>query len=141
MTKERAVLTVLLAVALVASVSGCGGDDEDAPVSLIGTWDADSVTVTDPELPNGSVTISSAFGMVSGTMVFNANGTFACNLNVPMIGETYAFSGTWSASSDELKMTTAGQGGAGTYTLSGSTLIVTYVQAPTSILIESSKRS
>ena len=140
MMNKRGILSVAIAVVFAVSFVGCGGDDggADEPVSLVGIWDAVSAVLTSPELPNGSIAISSALGLLSGSITFDDDGTFSMNVTIP--GESYAFSGTWSASGAELKITSAGEQGEASYVLTGSTLTVTYARDGSRIVISASKR-
>ena len=142
MINKRDLLSAVLTLTLATSLLGCNGSDdgEDAPVSLVGTWDANSATVSSPELPGGPVTVSSALGMLSGTITFNADGTFATDIDITIIGESYSFAGTWSASSSELKMTSEGERGEASYVISGRSIIVTYERDGSTIAITASKR-
>lgn len=142
MKNGKRFLTAALTLIIAVSLLGCNGDDDgdDGPVTLLGTWDADTATVTSPQLPGGPVTVSSSLGMLTGVVTFNADGTFTADINISMIGESYSFSGTWSASDSELKITSAGESGEGSYALSGSTLVVTYERDGDRIVVSASKR-
>ncbi len=121
---RNTLISVLAAMLAVLLVTGCDGDGDSTPRSLAGTWELTSITYTGDRVVGGSLTLSATFGLASGTLIFNDDNTWSGN--VTALGDTTTYDGTWSASEDQLSLTSLGQSLKWTYVIAGNTLTTTY---------------
>lgn len=90
-------LTVVIATCLVIALSGCGGSDDTANMSLTGIWDVTDVT----SKGNMSWTLSQSGNDVTGSasLGVSISGTVSGNLvtfTLTIVGHTIMFSGSLS---------------------------------------------
>ena len=106
---------VILSVALIIGIIGCGGDDDDN--DWVGTWEIDTVDgqsfeqTFDEELGEGEINVS----VVNNNWTFNDDGTIEAETQIKIEG-----------GQDGSEITaTISQNATGTYSLSGSTYTLT----------------
>jgi hypothetical protein len=121
--KGKAIVPVMVVSALlvVPCMTGCEGDD--GVHELVGNWLITSVTVTGSDVPGGTMTLTSASGLVSGNLDVRNDGTVSGTFT--FVGESDPISGTWSAADGLLTVTDSEGTSVMPYTLSGDTLTFT----------------
>jgi hypothetical protein len=127
-----------LAVIVVglALIVGCGGSDGDGSgtVGLVGSWTFVKADINSPYV--GTLTVTTAMGY-SGSITFNANGTFTASGNV--LGDGGTFTGTWVAAGNSLTLTSEGDTQSATYSISGSTLSLSTSAEGSTVIAEFSR--
>lgn len=127
--KLRTLAVIAIGLALIV---GCGGGGSGTTYGLPGSWVFAKVDTTSPY--TGTITLTSAMGIITGTITFNENGTFTASGNYNT--DSGSINGTWSASGSTLTLTAEGDTQSVSYSISGSVLTMSASEEGVSYIAE-----